>query len=258
MATDGGTKDPPVLLHRTWTLWFDNPRLADPNLEWKDTLTNCGSFDNIEKFWRIFNNLKPASQLSIGSNYHVFKEGVIPMWEDPANKEGGKFVLTIPKKDSKAGRCDEWWLYSVLAIIGETLDADGDEICGAVVSIRKNQDRIALWMKSNNEARCTLVGARWKKCLEMNRTILKFQEHKAGKLLFRKFVVVSLLVSGYWSLCVFLHAIFKTQPCSTFNRLQLLQVGDHLEMNRRLKCNKNGMGAPNVKNLSSEIENGKS
>jgi translation initiation factor 4E len=102
------------------------------------------------------------------------------MWEDPVNTEGGKFVLTMPKKDSKSGKIDEWWLFTVLAIIGETLDMDGDEVCGAVVSIRKNQDRIALWLRSNDKDRCTKIGARWKKCLEMNKTILKFQEHKAA------------------------------------------------------------------------------
>lgn len=170
-----------VHLHRKWTMWFDNPRLADPEKDWKDNLTNCGSFDTIESFWRIFNSLKPSSQLATNSNYHVFKEGVIPMWEDPQNKDGGKFVLTIPKKDSKSGRCDEWWLFTVLAIIGETLDLDGDEVCGVVVSIRKNQDRIALWLQSNDKNRCSLIGARWKKCLEMHRTVLKFQEHAAGK-----------------------------------------------------------------------------
>jgi translation initiation factor 4E len=173
--------EPTVNLNSTWTLWFDNPRLADPEKDWKDNLTNCGSFDTVEKFWRVFNNLKPASQLAVNSNYHVFREGVIPMWEDPTNKEGGKFVLTIPKKDSRSGKCDEWWLFTVLSIIGETLDMDGDEVCGAVVSIRKNQDRIALWLKSSDQGRCTQIGARWKKCLEMHKTILKFQEHKAGK-----------------------------------------------------------------------------
>ena len=167
-------------LHAKWTIWYDNPRLADPDKDWKDNLSNCGTFETIEEFWRIYNNLKPASQLAVNSNYHVFRAGVIPMWEDPTNKNGGKFVLTIPKKDSKSGRCDEWWLFTVLAIIGETIDMDGNEVCGAVVSIRKNQDRIALWLKSNDKDRCTKVGARWKKCLEMNRTILKFQEHKAG------------------------------------------------------------------------------
>jgi translation initiation factor 4E len=73
-------------LNSKWTMWFDNPKYADDKKEWKDNLTNCGSFDTIEDFWRMFNNLKPASQLSIGSNYHVFRHGVIPMWEDPENK----------------------------------------------------------------------------------------------------------------------------------------------------------------------------
>jgi translation initiation factor 4E len=174
---DGGTK-----LYSRWTMWFDNPKHHDSQKAWKDNLTNCGTFDTVESFWRIFNNLKPANQLELSSNYHLFREGVIPMWEDPVNKEGGKFVLTMPKKDSRSGKIDEWWLFTVLAIIGETLDKDGDEVCGAVVSIRRNQDRIALWLRSNDKDRCTKIGARWKKCLEMNKTILKFQEHKAGEL----------------------------------------------------------------------------
>jgi len=172
--------DENVKLNAKWTMWYDNPRFSDPKKDWKDNLTNCGSFDTIEDFWRIFNNLRPSSKLPVNSNYHVFREGVVPMWEDPSNKDGGKFVLTIPKKDSKNGRCDEWWLYTVLAIIGETLDMDGDEVCGAVVSIRKNQDRVALWLSSSDKDRCSKVGARWKKCLEMYRTPLRYQEHKAA------------------------------------------------------------------------------
>ena len=177
---DGDTEVETIQLNARWTMWYDNSRLADPEKEWKDNLTNCGSFETIEEFWRVFNNLKPSSKLSVNSNYHVFREGVVPMWEDPENKDGGKFVLTIPKKDSKTGRCDEWWLYTVLAIIGETLDMDGDEVCGAVVSIRNKQDRIALWLKSADKDRCSKVGARWKKCLEMYRTPLRYQEHAAA------------------------------------------------------------------------------
>jgi translation initiation factor 4E len=78
--------DGPNYLHSKWTMWFDNPRFANPEIEWKDNLTNCGTFDTIEDFWRIYNNLKPASTLSVNSNYHVFREGIVPMWEDPNNK----------------------------------------------------------------------------------------------------------------------------------------------------------------------------
>lgn len=79
------------------------------------------------------------------------------MWEDPQNKDGGKFVLTMPKSYRSEGRTDECWLYTVLAVIGETLDASGDEVCGCVVSIRKSQDRIALWLRSSDKKKCTEV-----------------------------------------------------------------------------------------------------
>lgn len=172
--------DESMPLHGTWTLFYDNPRLAPEGTSWADNLKTCGDFDNADDFWRIFNNVKPASQMATNSNYHLFRQGIQPMWEDPANVNGGKFVLTIPKKDSKNGRCDEWWLYTVLAMIGETMDLHGDQVAGAVVSIRKSQDRIALWLKSSDPNICIPIGERWKKALEFNKTPLKYQFHKDG------------------------------------------------------------------------------
>lgn len=177
----GTETDADLRLHQKWAVWFDNPRLAPEGSDWKDNLKKCGEFDTISDFWSLYNNLKPASNLPFNSNYHVFRDGVQPMWEDPANKAGGKFVLTIPKKDSRSGRCDEWWLYTVLALIGETIDLNGDQVCGAVVSIRKSQDRIALWLKSSDQQVCSEIGARWKKALDMNKTIMKYQLHDDGK-----------------------------------------------------------------------------
>jgi len=101
------------------------------------------------------------------------------MWEDPHNCKGGKFVLTLPKRDSKIGKLDEWWLFTVLALIGETIDAKGNETCGAVVSIRKGQDRIALWLKGCDKNICQEIGGRWKTALAVsNKTTLKYQSHK--------------------------------------------------------------------------------
>jgi len=180
--TNSNTSPPEIAglpLHRNWVLWYDNPRLAPPDSDWKDNLKKCGAFSTAEGFWQVFNNVKPASQLSLNSNYHIFREGVQPMWEDKTNLNGGKFVLTMPKRDSKSGKCDEWWLFTVLALIGETMDLSGDEICGIVVSIRKNQDRIALWLKGCERDICVKIGARWKTALELSsKTTLKYQSHK--------------------------------------------------------------------------------
>lgn len=167
-----------IPLNAKWTMWFDNPRLAPAGSDWKENLKRCGSFDSVESFWRVYNNLKPASELTMNSNYSVFRYGVEPSWEDPSNRNGGKFVLTILKKETKSGKCDESWLFTVLAIVGEAMDATGDQVNGAVVSIRKHQDRIALWLKSSDKFICVRIGERWKKALSLEKTTLRYQTHR--------------------------------------------------------------------------------
>ena len=176
--SDGPTKDN-LSLNGTWTLWFDNPKLAPPGSDWKENLKTIATFSSMDVFWRAFNNMVPASQIQVGSNYSIFREGIEPAWEHPANIEGGKFVLTLNKKDSKTGKLDEYWLYTVLAVLGEMIDKTGDEVCGAVVSVRKSQDRIALWIKkSSPPEHCIVIAERWKKALEIEKIPVKFQSHK--------------------------------------------------------------------------------
>jgi translation initiation factor 4E len=116
--------------------------------------------------------------LAANSNYHLFKKGVKPAWEDKRNAEGGKWIITIPKQDSRKGKVDEWWLYTTLAMIGETMDDTSNGVCGAVVSIRKNQDKLALWVNTTNEKECMAIGKRWKVALEVSeKTPIKFQSH---------------------------------------------------------------------------------
>ncbi|CAG8692284.1 14801_t:CDS:2, partial [Racocetra fulgida] len=51
-------------------------------------------------------------ELSAGSNYHLFKKGIKPMWEDPANEQGGKWVIQFPR--NKTGEeINTLWLYTV-------------------------------------------------------------------------------------------------------------------------------------------------
>jgi translation initiation factor 4E len=167
-----------LLLHSQWTLWFDNPKLAPAGSDWKANLIQVGSFDTAQDFWRIYNNVKPASSIGVGSNYSVFRRGIQPAWEDEQNKQGGKFVFSINKKESKSGRCDDHWLHTVLALIGETMDETGDSINGAVVSIRKNQDRIAIWLAGSDRDVCVAVGERWKKVLNLEKGTIDYQTHK--------------------------------------------------------------------------------
>ena len=67
------------------------------------------------------------------------------MWEDDANKEGGKWIVRLRK--GFATRC---WENLVLAMLGEQFLVGG-EICGAVVSVRYHtEDIVSIWNKNAN------------------------------------------------------------------------------------------------------------
>lgn len=121
------------------------------------------------------NNITKTSDLALKSDYHLFKAGVRPEWEDPQNKHGGKWSFQF--KDKRAVPIDELWLHVMLAAIGETLESENDkEIMGVVVNVRKAFFRIGLWTKStgggksgNGATRETLmeIGKKFKEVLRL-------------------------------------------------------------------------------------------
>lgn len=164
-------------LQNSWTIWYDNPGKRSNQASWGDHLKKITTFSFVEDFWRVFNNLKPASALAQGSNYHIFKEFIEPKWEDPANSKGGKWTVSIPPK-SRNSALDQMWLWTVLAVIGETFDSP-DDVCGLVVSVRKAGDRVQIWTKdATNEQACRDIGRSLKRNLEMPDNILiGYQSH---------------------------------------------------------------------------------
>jgi len=170
------TKHP---LQNRWTWWYDNPGKKTSQSSWGEFLKQIMTFDTVEDFWRLYNNIVPASQLAAGSDYHLFKENVEPKWEDPANNKGGKWIINMPTKN-RASELDRLWLWTVLACVGESFsDTNNDEVCGCVVSVRKSQDRIALWTRTaTNEIATTAIGRHLKQILEFqDNAVLGYQAH---------------------------------------------------------------------------------
>jgi len=157
-------------LQSGWTMWYNGPptkkdREGD---SWKPE--SIISFASVEDFWCLHTHLRPPSELDNGSNYHLFKEGVNPEWEDEANKRGGKWIITFGGKDL----VDDAWLNLVLALIGEGLDAD--EISGGVVSPRAKQTKLALWVKEASKETILRIGKALKENLGL-RTPIGYQLH---------------------------------------------------------------------------------
>ncbi|TKY86863.1 hypothetical protein EX895_004151 [Sporisorium graminicola] len=152
-------------LYNSWTLWFDNPSqkgmasARGTKDSWGDDMNKVVDFDSVEEFWGLYNNVVPPSELPQKANYYLFKQGVKPAWEDPANTNGGKWSIQLPRDKTRA-QIDRLWLYTMLAAIGETLEApfpngtpppssspDDELITGVIMSARANFYRIAIWTR---------------------------------------------------------------------------------------------------------------
>lgn len=170
-------------LENEWTMWYDRRPAAGKRLKgelenYENNLRPIGSFATVEDFWRYYNHLVKPSKIELNANYHLFKKGIKPMWEDPGNMKGGKWVLLLRGGDKNLS--DVVWENVVLGLIGETLDSE-DEICGAVMSRRKAGDRIAVWNKNReNETAVLTVGRKLKSLfgLDPNKVQVSYQSHE--------------------------------------------------------------------------------
>lgn len=165
-------------LLREWVMWYDNP---GGRSAWNmDRFKKIHEFCTVENFWRMFNNVVPPSHISNGSNYHMFLQGVKPMWEDEANCRGGKWIVIFPK--GKKDLLDEYWTSVLLSIIGESLDGV-EEVSGCVASVRKNQSKIAVWTRDySNKAAIMRIGTFMKEALAVTGDMWKhckieYQQH---------------------------------------------------------------------------------
>ncbi|KAG6336940.1 hypothetical protein ID866_2134 [Astraeus odoratus] len=163
-------------LYSAWTLWFDSPATKGRNLPqtpstafpqtplipqtpgaasasaqgWMEDIKRVISFDSVEEFWGSLR--RPIIIFS-----RQVMEGIIPAWEDEANKNGGKWSIQLPKEKNR-GIVDKMWLYTMLAAIGETFDpyltnANSSDpnpqslITGVIVSTRPQFYRLSIWTR---------------------------------------------------------------------------------------------------------------
>lgn len=98
-------------LQNQWTLWYlENDR----SKSWEDMQNEITSFDTVEDFWSLYNHIRVASELKQGNDYSLFKKNIRPMWEDAANKRGGRWVLNLNKGQRRTD-LDALWLDIVSA-----------------------------------------------------------------------------------------------------------------------------------------------
>ncbi|XP_023674244.1 eukaryotic translation initiation factor 4E type 2 isoform X1 [Paramormyrops kingsleyae] len=183
-------------LQYNYTFWYSRRTPGRPasSQSYEQNIKQIGSFASVEQFWRFYSHMIRPGDLTGHSDFHLFKEGIKPMWEvacearmypdmgkvpllgelqDDANKSGGKWIIRLRK--GLASRC---WENLILAMLGEQFMV-GEEICGAVVSVRFQEDIISIWNKTaSDQATTSRIRDTLRRVLNLPpNTIMEYKTH---------------------------------------------------------------------------------
>lgn len=115
------------------------------------------------------------------TDYMLFKKGIRPEWEDPNNREGGKWVVTLPIEDDMEEECGQAWITSLATMVSGIVENDEiNLINGIVLSVREKHLRLSLWCSDSKDV-VTLksIGRKFKSwCGFHEKFKLKFQLHE--------------------------------------------------------------------------------
>ncbi|KAK8807722.1 eukaryotic translation initiation factor 4E [Blastocystis sp. subtype 4] len=111
---------------------------------YENALEDLGLCRTVEQFWEIYCFL-PVIGTGSCDSYYFFKDGIMPLWEDPENKNGGRVTLTLTGTEL----LPYLWETLLLTTIGEQFNV-GKEICGVSVTVKpkKNQSVLCVWNKT--------------------------------------------------------------------------------------------------------------
>ncbi|CRG94308.1 translation initiation factor 4E, putative [Plasmodium gallinaceum] len=161
----------PLLLQYNWVIWeqVSDNKIKQSN-NYKDYTRPLAKFNSVQKFWQLWNRLPQPSDLltqksmtrlsedgifRIVDALMIFRDNIQPMWEDPANSEGGHFEYKILPKDYPYSQIDEFWNNIVLAVIGCNLKhydlITGIRLVDKLNIARFGYIRIEIWFTEIND-----------------------------------------------------------------------------------------------------------
>lgn len=165
-------------LRRDWVVWVDSP--ACP-LTAAKLPHHIGSFDTVRTMWEWKLTLpeNPTSFIP-NSNVYIFQDGISPVWEDPANVGGGRWMFSILREHDKFAPIA--WQNVFLSVVGETLitESESEEsiITGIILARRSNYTRISIWTRAPHTEKTLQLGQMLKSALPT--FCIEFQVHGAA------------------------------------------------------------------------------
>jgi hypothetical protein len=128
-------------LKNRWNLWSHLPH--DPDWTPK-SYTKVSPFATTFDVIAITESL--PKELLQSCMFFVMKNGIVPMWEDPKNRNGGCFSYKVSNK-----AVPDVWKDITYALTGETLSVNNtfvNNVTGISISPKKNFCIVKIWMSN--------------------------------------------------------------------------------------------------------------
>lgn len=65
--------------------------------KYESLIKPLATFETVEDFWAVYQHCKRPEAVETKTCYHLFQEGIKPMWEDENNEKGGRWHVWLPK-----------------------------------------------------------------------------------------------------------------------------------------------------------------
>lgn len=134
-------------LEYRWTFWIDQS--SKDKDKYQEDLHNLGTVDSVEDFWICWSAILNHKNLPPQHTLCMFKEGIKPTWEDPQNRDGGRWSIYVqPQIFAYAKRIVNCIFLSVIGCQVEPTD----KICGVVVRKRDYGITVDIWSKDISQS----------------------------------------------------------------------------------------------------------
>eukprot|EP00457_Paulinella_chromatophora_P009902 gb/GEZN01009984.1/.p1 GENE.gb/GEZN01009984.1/~~gb/GEZN01009984.1/.p1 ORF type:complete len:267 (+),score=61.52 gb/GEZN01009984.1/:51-851(+) len=166
-----------------WSVYCDDGSFQGfKATSYEKQIMKLGEFSTVEDFWRLCTSVtETIKRLSPEKfNVRVFKAGIKPMWEDPKNRNGGKWVWSCATELSVFLST---WKEAMSSVLGSAAgDASGlaDSLCGVVLVGRRMRREVQIWVSNqpSEEERSKMKDMHQALCSQFKVGKLTFKSHQ--------------------------------------------------------------------------------
>ncbi|KAH9387431.1 translation initiation factor 4E [Nematocida major] len=121
---------------------FRSVNIKGDSEDFKSKIKQEAKITTPEEFLYVIRRLLKLQDIKTITDLSLFKEGIEPMWEDPSNLKGGKWIVKIKRNTAEQRLFESVFLWMALVPF-KTMDVNG-----AVISVRGHHTILSLWTKT--------------------------------------------------------------------------------------------------------------